>query len=42
VLYFMLAFHVPGRNRRSDNARSLIGGMSGFFMLTLTVVRGLA
>jgi hypothetical protein len=42
VLYFMLAFHVPGWNRHTDNAKSLIGSMSGFFMLILMAVRGLA
>ncbi len=42
VLYFMLAFHVPGRNRYAENAKSLIGSMGGFFMLILMAVRGLA
>lgn len=37
----MVAFHVPGKSRRSDSVKSVIGGMGGIFMLTLTVVRGL-
>ena len=39
VLYLMLVFHIPGKNYRSESFRSLLGGMSGFVMLTLTLIR---
>ena len=41
VLYLMLAFHIPGKSRKSEDIRSIIGGLSGFFMLTLTVMRNM-
>lgn len=41
VLYFMLAFHIPGRSAQSERIRSLIGGMTAFVMLGLIMVRGL-
>ena len=41
VLYLMLAFHIPGKSRKSEDIRSVIGGLSGFFMLTLIVLRNL-
>ena len=39
VLYLMLAFHVPGKNHRSENIRSLLGSMSGFFVLGMILIR---
>jgi ABC-type transport system involved in cytochrome c biogenesis permease subunit len=41
VMYLMLAFHIPGKGPRSEGIRSLIGSLSGFFMLTLLVLRSL-
>ena len=41
VLFLMLAFHIPGRNRDSEGIRSLLGGLSGFFMLALMIIRSL-
>lgn len=41
VLYLMLAFHLPGKSHRAEGIRSVIGGMAGFVMLILIVVRGL-
>lgn len=41
VLYLMLAFHIPGKGRKSEDLRSVIGGLSGIFMLTLSVLRSL-
>ncbi len=41
VLYLMLAFHIPGKSRRSEDFRCIVGGLSGVFMLTLTVIRSL-
>ena len=41
VLYLMLAFHIPGKGRRSEDFRCIVGGLSGVFMLTLTVMRSL-
>ncbi len=41
VLYLMLAFHIPGKSRQSEDIRSIIGGLSGIFMLTLTVLRNM-
>jgi hypothetical protein len=39
VLYLMLALHIPGKSRKSEHIRSVIGGLSGYFMLTLTLLR---
>lgn len=39
VLYFMLAFHIPGKGRFSEDIRSIVGGLTGFVVLTLTIVR---
>ncbi len=39
ILYLMLAFHIPGKNNRSEEIRALIGGMGGFIMLTLHISR---
>jgi hypothetical protein len=41
VLYLMLAFHLPGKSQRWESIRSSLGGMSGFVMLILSVIRGL-
>jgi len=37
--YLMLAFHIPGKGKRAEDFRSLIGGLSGVFVVTLTIVR---
>jgi len=39
VLYLMLTFHVPGKTHRAENIRSLLGGMSGFFVLGMMLIR---
>jgi len=39
VLYLMLAFHIPGKGKYLEDIRSLIGGLTGFVVLTLTIVR---
>lgn len=39
VLYLMLAFHIPGRGRKSEDIRCVIGGLSSVFMLTLSLMR---
>lgn len=39
VLYLMLAFHIPGKSRKSEDIRCVIGGLSGVFFLTLSVIR---
>jgi len=41
VLYLMLAFHIPGKGRRSEDIRCLIGGFSSIFFLSLAVMRSL-
>jgi hypothetical protein len=41
VIFLMLAFHVPGKSRDAENVRILVAGSSGFFLLTLTLIRGL-
>ncbi len=41
VLYLMLAFHIPGKSRKAEDLRSVIGGLSGIFMLTLSILRSL-
>jgi len=37
--YLMLAFHIPGKGKRAEDFRSLIGGLSGIFVITLTILR---
>jgi len=37
--YLMLAFHIPGKGKRAEDFRSLIGGLSGVFVVTLTIAR---
>jgi hypothetical protein len=39
VLYLMLAFHLPGKGRFSEDIKAIIGGLAGFVLLTLTIVR---
>ena len=39
VLYLMLAFHIPGKGRFSEDIRSAVGGMTGIVVLTLTILR---
>lgn len=39
VLYLMLAFHIPGKGKFSEDLKALVGGLAGFVVLTLTVVR---
>ena len=41
VLYLMLAFHIPGKGRRSEGVRSVIGGLSALIMLTVVILRSL-
>lgn len=41
VLYLMLAFHIPGKGRKAEDVRCVIGGFSGFFTLILSVVRSM-
>ena len=41
VLYLMLAFHIPGKGRKAEDIRCVIGGLSSVFMLILSVVRSL-
>jgi hypothetical protein len=41
VLYLMLAFHVPGKGRKAEDIRCIIGGLSGLFFLTLSVMRSM-
>jgi hypothetical protein len=41
VLYFMLVFHVPGKNQRAEGIRSLLGCMSGFFVLGMILIRSM-
>jgi ABC-type transport system involved in cytochrome c biogenesis permease subunit len=39
VLYLMIALHIPGKDRKAEGVRSIIGGFSGFIMLTMMVIR---
>jgi hypothetical protein len=41
VLYLMLAFHIPGKGRKAEDIRCIIGGLSGLFFLTLSVMRSM-
>jgi hypothetical protein len=41
VLYLMLAFHIPGKGRKAEDIRCVIGGLSGLFFLTLTIMRSM-
>ncbi|MBN1905865.1 MAG: hypothetical protein JW927_12285 [Deltaproteobacteria bacterium] len=39
VIYLMLAFHIPGKGRKAEDIRSVIGALSGVFFLTLVILR---
>jgi hypothetical protein len=39
VIYLMLAFHIPGKGRKAEDIRSVIGALSGIFFLTLIILR---
>jgi hypothetical protein len=39
VLFLMLAFHLPGKGKFSEDIKAIIGGLTGFVVLTLTIVR---
>jgi hypothetical protein len=39
VLYLMLAFHIPGKGKYSEDIKAVFGGLTGFVVLTLTVIR---
>ena len=39
VLYLMIALHIPGKGRRADGARSLVGALSSLVMLVVMIVR---
>ncbi len=41
VLFLMLAFHLPGKGKFYEDIKSVIGGLTGFAVLTLYIVRGL-
>ena len=41
VLYLMLAFHIPGKGRKAEDIRCIIGGLSSVFFLALAVMRSL-
>jgi hypothetical protein len=41
VLYLMLSFHLPGRGERAETVRAVVGGMSGFVMLVLVIIRSI-
>ena len=42
ILCLMLAFHIPGKNHRSDDIRSVIGALTALVMLTIQVSKGLS
>jgi hypothetical protein len=39
VLYLMIAFHIPGKGKYSEDIKAIFGGLTGFVVLILTVVR---
>jgi hypothetical protein len=39
VLYLMLAFHIPGKGKYSEDIKAVFGGLTGFVVLILTVIR---
>lgn len=41
VLYLMIALHVPGKSSKSERIRELLGSISGFFILSLILIRSL-
>jgi len=42
ILCLMFAFHIPGKNHRSDDIRSVIGAVTVLLMLTIQVTKGLS
>jgi len=42
ILCLMFAFHIPGKNHRSDDIRSVIGVVTALVMLTVQVTKGLS
>jgi len=42
ILCLMFAFHIPGKNHRSDDIRSVIGAVTALVMLTIQVTKGLS
>jgi ABC-type transport system involved in cytochrome c biogenesis permease subunit len=42
ILCLMFAFHIPGKNHRSDDIRSVIGAVIALVMLTIQVGKGLS
>jgi hypothetical protein len=42
ILCLMFAFHIPGKNPRSDDFRSVIGAGTALVMLTIQVSKGLS
>ncbi len=42
ILCLMFAFHIPGRNPRSDDIRSVIAVMTPILMLTVKIIKGLS
>jgi hypothetical protein len=41
LIYMMFVFHIPGKNSNSDRLRILAGSVSGFFVMTLMLIRHL-
>ncbi|MFO7986149.1 MAG: hypothetical protein R6U38_09800 [Desulfatiglandaceae bacterium] len=41
ILCLMFAFHIPGKNRRSDDLRSIMAVLVPLVMLTVKVIKGL-
>jgi len=41
ILCFMFAFHIPGKNPRADDIRSITAILAPFMMLTVKIVKGL-
>lgn len=41
LVYLMLALHVPAKGPQSNGVSSVLGGLSGFVMLALVILRGL-
>lgn len=39
MICLMLVFHIPGKSRQSERIKALLGGMCGFFALTLITTR---
>jgi len=42
ILCLMFAFHIPGKNPRSDDLRSVVAIMTPLVMLTVVVVKGVS